>query len=55
MVDKSELFFNSFTNKKGITKLSANFTIDFAKRLADLEEDTFKVFIDSLKNELENI
>ena len=31
MVEKSQLFFSSFTNKKGVTKISANFTIEFAK------------------------
>jgi len=55
MVEKSELFFSSFTNRKGITKISANFTINFAKKLADLEEDAFKGFIDGLKKELEDI
>ena len=49
MVEKSELFFSSFTNKKGITKISANFTIDFAVKLAELEEDAFKNFIDDLR------
>ena len=53
MVEKSQLFFSSFTNKKGVTKLSANFTIEFAKKLASLEEDSFKSFIEDLNVELE--
>jgi len=55
MVDKAELFFSSFTNKKGVTKLSANFTIDFAKKLADLEEEAFKGFIEDLKEEISSL
>ena len=53
MVEKSQLFFSSFTNKKGITKISANFTIEFAKKLASLEEESFKAFIENLNIELE--
>ena len=53
MVEKSQLFFSSFTNKKGVTKLSANFTIEFAKKLASLEEESFKSFIEDLNVELE--
>ena len=53
MVEKSQLFFSSFTNRKGVTKLSANFTIEFAKKLASLEEDSFKSFIEDLNVELE--
>ncbi len=53
MVEKSELFFSSFTNKKGISKLSANFTIEFARKLAGLDEDAYKSFIKDLNAELE--
>ena len=53
MVEKSQLFFSSFTNRKGVTKLSANFTIEYAKKLASLEEDSFKSFIEDLNVELE--
>jgi len=53
MVEKSQLFFSSFTNKKSVTKLSANFTIEFAKKLASLEEESFKGFIEDLNIELE--
>jgi hypothetical protein len=53
MVEKSQLFFSSFTNRKGVTKLSANFTIEFAKKLASLEEESFKSFIEDLNVELE--
>ena len=53
MVEKSELFFSSFTNKKGISKLSANFTIGFARKLASLDEDAYKSFIKDLNTELE--
>ena len=53
MVEKSQLFFSSFTNKKGVTKLSANFTIEFDKKLASLEEESFKAFIEDLNIELE--
>ena len=53
MVEKSQLFFSSFTNKKGVAKLSANFTIEFAKKLASLEEESFKSFIEDLNVELE--
>tara|TARA_B100000282_G_C31353536_1_gene318920 strand:- start:183 stop:356 length:174 start_codon:yes stop_codon:yes gene_type:complete len=53
MVEKSQLFLSSFTNKKGVTKLSANFTIEFAKKLASLEEESFKAFIENLNIELE--
>ena len=52
MVEKSQLFFSSFTNKKGVTKLSANFTIEFAKKLSSLEEESFKAFIEDLNIEL---
>jgi len=52
MVEKSQLFFSSFTNKKGVTKLSANFTIEFAKKLASLEEEAFQGFISDLNTEL---
>lgn len=55
MVEKSQLFFSSFTNKKGITKISANFTIEFAKKLGSLEEEAFKGFIEDLNTELEKI
>lgn len=53
MVEKSELFISSFTNKKGISKLSANFTIGFARKLAALDEDAYKSFIKDLNTELE--
>ena len=53
MVEKSQLFFSSFTNKKGVTRLSANFTIEFAKKLGSLEEESFKGFIEDLNLELE--
>ena len=52
MVEKSQLFFSSFTNKKGVTKISANFTIEFAKKLGSLEEEAFKGFIEDLNLEL---
>ena len=55
MVEKSQLFFSSFTNKKGVTKISANFTIEFAKKLGSLEEEAFKGFIEDLNFELEEI
>ncbi len=55
MVEKSQLFFSSFTNKKGVTKLSANFTIEFAKKLASLEEEAFQGFIADLNFALEKI
>ena len=42
MVEKSQLFFSSFTNKKG-AKISANFTIEFAKKLGSLEEEAFQI------------
>ena len=52
MVEKSQLFFSSFTNKKGVTKISANFTIEFAKKLGSLEVEAFKGFIEDLNLEL---
>tara|TARA_B100001287_G_scaffold201244_1_gene170628 strand:- start:727 stop:897 length:171 start_codon:yes stop_codon:yes gene_type:complete len=55
MVEKSQLFFSSFTNKKGITKISANFTIEFAKKLGSLEEEAFQGFVEDLNIELGKI
>ena len=53
MVDKKQLFFNSFTNKKGIKKIQANFTIEFAEKLANLEEEPFRGFIEELKSQIQ--
>ena len=53
MVDKKQLFFSNFTNKKGINKITASFTIEFAEKLANLEEDTFRGFIEELKSEIQ--
>ena len=53
MVDKKQLFFSSFTNKKGVKKITANFTVEFAEKLANLEEDTFRGFIEELKSEIQ--
>ena len=52
MVDKKQLFFSSFTNKKGVNKITANFTVEFAEKLANLEEDTFRGFIEELKSQI---
>ena len=53
MVDKKQLFFSSFTNKKGVNKITASFTIEFAEKLANLEEETFKDFIEELKSQIQ--
>ncbi|MDC1071223.1 hypothetical protein OAQ50_03040 [Acidimicrobiia bacterium] len=55
MVDKKQLFFSTFTNKKGINKMTASFTLEFAEKLANLEEETFRGFIDELKAEIQKI
>ena len=41
---KITIIFSSFTNKRGGTKISANFKIEFAKKLGSLEEEAFKGF-----------
>ena len=49
---KSELFFNSYTNKKGIKKISINLSENLSIELSKNNQDVIGAIVDGIKNEI---
>jgi hypothetical protein len=49
---KSELFFNSYTNKKGIKKISINLSEDLSIKLSNNNQDVIGAIVDGIKKEI---
>ena len=49
---KSELFFNSYTNKKGIKKISINLSENLSIKLSNNNQDVISAIVDGIKKEI---
>ena len=49
---KSELYFNSYTNKKGNKKISINLNEELAKKLSQNNEDIINALVEGIKKEI---
>ena len=49
---KSELFFNSYTNKKGIKKISINLSENLSIKLSNNNQDVIGAIVDGIKKEI---
>jgi hypothetical protein len=49
---KKELFFNSYTNKKGNKKISINLDEELAKRLSKNDKDVVSAIVEGIKKEI---
>ena len=46
---KSELYFNSYTNKKGNKKISINLNEELSKQLSENNQDVINAIVDGIK------
>ena len=49
---KKELFFNSYTNKKGNKKISINLDEELAKKLSNNDKDVVTAIVNGIKAEI---
>ena len=49
---KSDIFFNSYTNKKGIRKISINLSQELSVKLANNDQDVINAIIYGIKKEI---
>tara|TARA_A100001011_G_C14143635_1_gene770861 strand:- start:44 stop:526 length:483 start_codon:yes stop_codon:yes gene_type:complete len=49
---KSELYFNSYTNKKGNKKISINLNEELSKQLSENNQDVINAIVDGIKKEI---
>ena len=49
---KSDIFFNSYTNKKGIKKISINLSQELSVKLANNDQDVINAIIYGIKKEI---
>ena len=49
---KGELFFNSYTNKKGIKKISINLSENLSIKLSNNNQDVIGAIVDGIKKEI---
>lgn len=49
---KSELFFNSYKNKKGIKKISINLSENLSIKLSNNNQDVISAIVDGIKKEI---
>lgn len=49
---KNELFFNSYTNKKGIKKISINLSENLSIKLSNNNQDVISAIVDGIKKEI---
>ena len=49
---KNELYFNSYTNKKGNKKISINLNEELSKQLSENNQDVINAIVDGIKKEI---
>ena len=49
---KSDLFFNSYTNKKGVKKISINLSKELSIKLSNSDQDVLNAIVEGIKKEI---